>query len=866
MFKNFQLKNGMNVVLVESHKSPVVSVQMWVRTGSADEQKGEEGISHFIEHLVFKGTEKYKVGEIASKVESSGGELNAYTSFDQTVFYVTISSHYVETAMDVISQMMGHPIFDKTEVDNEREVVLEEIKRTQDNPHRQASRMLFSTVYKKHPYRLPVIGYEKVVKNVSVKKLKEYFNARYVPSNMTLVIAGDVKAKDIKAKIKSYFEGFEDHKLKKIKRIKEPKQEAKRIKVETTKFKENLFYISWPVPSVKHKDTAALDVLALVLGQGDSSRLLKKLRIEKPLVNYIGASTYTPKDQGFFTISASLNPENFELSLELILEELKQALTTAPMLHELEKAVINMESDEFYGLETVEGLARKVGTFDFLFDDYLYSKEFLKQIRELTTKDILSIARKYLKPETMTFTYMTTGEKEQAKKIIQKWTQSYKKVYENSKAEKVIAEKVKPLSWGKTLSSKKEVDIKKIKLDSGAQLLVKPSFETPVINLRMATLGGLRYEPESKSGITELASRVWSNQTKKLSEVDLYQKLDHLASSFSSFGGRNTMGLNLNTLTAFFKPTLEIFFDVLNDPHITEELVEREKIIMKEKISRKDDNPTQLAMHKTMQCLYGTHPYSREMSGTEESLASITKDDVTKFLQSLLPKQALNFSLVGQVDVDKCVRTLNQNMKNLKGFKKPSLDLKVPKLEKSIYNYIESQKEQSHIILAYPGLKFNDPKVNTLQMIQSILAGQGGRLFLELRDKKSLAYSVSPLRMEGIERGYFGTYIGCSPEKGKTALKMMRDELDKLQQTLVGDDELERAKRYLIGRHDIDLQKNSSVAATILFDDLYGLKYDSYLKYSDEIQSITAEEVMALAKEIFTQNEVVTCIGSVGVM
>lgn len=852
----------MNVVLVESHKSPVVSVQMWVRTGSADEQKGEEGISHFIEHLVFKGTEKYNVGEIASKVESSGGELNAYTSFDQTVFYVTISSHYVETAMDVVSQMMGHPIFDPTEVDNEREVVLEEIKRTQDNPHRQASRMLFSTVYKKHPYGLPVIGFDKVIKKVSVEKLKEYFNARYVPTNMTLVIAGDVSAKDIKPKIKSYFENFEDHKLRKIKRIKEPKQEKKRIKVEKTDFKENLFYISWPVPSVRHKDIPALDVLSLILGQGDSSRLLKKLRIEQPLVNYIGASTYTPKDPGFFTISASLNHENLEKSLEILLDELEHVLNSAPDLEELEKSVINMESDEFYGLETVEGLARKVGTFDFLFDDYSYFKEFLKQIRELTTKDILRVARKYLKPETMTFTYMTTGDKEQAQKTIQKWTIKYKKVYESSKAPRVEPEKVKKLKWGKTLSSKKEAPIENIKLNGGAKLLVKPSFETPVINLRMATFGGLRYEPESKSGITELASRVWANQTKSLTEVELYQKLDHLASSFSAFGGRNTVGLNLNTLTAFFDPTLDIFFDVLKDPHISEDIVEREKIIMKEKLSRKDDNPTMQAMQATMKSLYGEHPYSRELGGTEESLASITTKDVKEYIQSLIPKNDLNFALVGQVDVDKCVEKLNYNLKGLKDFKKPDQKHIVPPLTKNVYNYMESKKEQSHIILAYPGLVFDDKRVNTLQMIQSILAGQGGRLFIELRDKKSLAYSVAPLRMEGIEKGYFGTYIGCSPEKGKLALQMMRDELKKLQDTLVGPEELDRAKRYLIGRHDIDLQKNSSVAATILFDDLYGLKHDAYLKYSDEIQSITAEEVMKLAQDIFSQNHVVTCVGS----
>jgi zinc protease len=139
----FQLKNGLKVILTESHKSPVVSAQMWVRTGSADEKKKEEGISHFIEHLVFKGTRKFKVGEIASMIEGAGGELNAYTSFDQTVFYVTLSKQFTDTGLLAISEMMGFPIFDPKEIDNEREVVIEEIKRGKDSLGHRASEALF---------------------------------------------------------------------------------------------------------------------------------------------------------------------------------------------------------------------------------------------------------------------------------------------------------------------------------------------------------------------------------------------------------------------------------------------------------------------------------------------------------------------------------------------------------------------------------------------------------------------------------------------------------------------------------------------------------------------------------------------------
>ena len=313
--KKLKLKNGLSVLLIEDHKAPVVSVQMWVNTGSADEKKGEEGISHFIEHLVFKGTEKFGVGQIASLVEASGGELNAYTSFDQTVFYVTISKQFADVGLDVISEMMGFPKFDSAEIDNEREVVLEEIKRSNDSPGRQVSRLLFSSVYKNHPYGIPVIGYDKIIKKVSRKTLTSYYTSRYVPDNMLLVIAGDFQSKDMKAKIESYFGRFEKFKLRKVARKKEPKQAQARVGVIKGAVEETHFHLAWRIPGATHKDVAALDVLALIFGQGESSRLSQKLRMEAPLMNSIGASTFTPKDNGIWTISGTMNLDNLEESL-----------------------------------------------------------------------------------------------------------------------------------------------------------------------------------------------------------------------------------------------------------------------------------------------------------------------------------------------------------------------------------------------------------------------------------------------------------------------------------------------------------------------------------------------------------------------
>ena len=361
MFKKYQLKNGMRVLLAESHKSPVVSIQMWVRTGSADEKEGEEGISHFIEHLVFKGSRHFKVGEMAASVEAAGGEINAYTSFDQTVFYVTLSKEFEDAGLKVISEMMGFPSFEAHEIDNEREVVIEEIKRSQDSLPRQASRLLFSSMYPGHPYGLPVIGFTENVQKFTRDEILGYFNARYNPGNMTLVAVGDFKSAEMKKKVEKFFGEFAARKLRKTQRPK-VKRRAKPLRVvQRSTFEEAMCHIAWQAPDASHKDVAALEVLALIFGQGESSRLYQKLRLETACVHSIGASVFTAKNSGFVAISASLNPENLDKTLEKILEELQVLLIAPPTQDEFQKAVTNLKSEQFYSMETVDGLARNMG-------------------------------------------------------------------------------------------------------------------------------------------------------------------------------------------------------------------------------------------------------------------------------------------------------------------------------------------------------------------------------------------------------------------------------------------------------------------------------------------------------------------------
>jgi zinc protease len=863
MFKKYQLKNGLKVLLVESHKSPVLSIQMWVRTGSADEKKGEEGISHFIEHLVFKGTRKYKVGEVAASIEAAGGELNAYTSFDQTVFHVTISKEFQNVGLDVIAELMGFPHFDAREIDNEREVVIEEIKRSNDSPHRQASRLLFETVYRKHPYGIPVIGFAENINKVSRKTLIDYFQERYTPKNMTLVIAGDFKGPEMRKQINSLFGQFKANKLRVVKRNRHVPAKKTSLVIRTAPFNETIVHIAFPIPKTGHKDIAALEVFALMFGQGDSSRLSQRLRMRDHVVNFAGSSVFAARDPGFFALSMSLNEKDLEKALNGLLEEFHRALTEPFSNEEMLKARTNIASEQYYSLETVDGLARNFGHYEDLFGDPSYFQKFMKQVQSLTAEEVMKTARKYLTAKNFSLVVMTPAEKDSTEKILKAWLK---------KLDKFVKAKPMPLSKKKGKSAKKvswvfkkppmaRAGVEKWNLDHGVTVIARPNFETPVINMRCASLGGSRLEDSATQGATELLSRVWTAGAGELSEIEMSHRIDEMAASLSAFGGRNSEGLGMSCLRPFTNDMLDIFFDTLLRPKFEETAITREKKSMLEHVKLRQDNPAQICVLHFMKAMFGDHPYGRDPYGDEKAIERLNREAVQAMYDR---RKGLTIVASGAFDSKELRDQISEALGGLNPGKGESklFDIQYPREDAKLY--FESKKEQSHLIHGYPGLNLKDPERFTLQVLQAILAGQGGRLFIELRDKASLAYSVSPMRMEGLEGGYFGAYIGCSPEKSATALRMMREEFTKLVEVSIPQDELVRAQRYLIGKHDIELQKNSSITSSILFDHIYGIDFLDTYKYGDHIRAVTGEKIQELAKKIFSQKSVTCLVGPKG--
>ncbi|MDI7261078.1 MAG: pitrilysin family protein, partial [Thermodesulfobacteriota bacterium] len=252
-FHQFILDNGLKVLLEENRTSPVVALQVWVKTGSADERDEEAGMCHFIEHMIFKGTEKRKVGEMAKEIESLGGSINAYTSYDQTVYHITIASRYADIALDILADAVQHSVFDPAELEKEREVILEEIRMGEDDPSRKLFRQTMSIAFQRHPYGRPIIGYEKTIKAMTRDKMLSFFRRWYTPDRIFFVAAGDFDLQEMERKARALFKEFKRPSGGLPERLKEPEQKETRSKLTFGNFKETYLQMAVPISSVTHE-------------------------------------------------------------------------------------------------------------------------------------------------------------------------------------------------------------------------------------------------------------------------------------------------------------------------------------------------------------------------------------------------------------------------------------------------------------------------------------------------------------------------------------------------------------------------------------------------------------------------------------
>lgn len=839
----YQLPNGLTVVLQENHAARVVAFQAWVAVGSADEPPEVAGIAHVFEHMLFKGTARRGVGQIAHEVEAAGGEINAWTSFDQTVYHLVLASRFFDTGLDILADALQNSSFDPKELEKELKVVLEEVKQGEDNPSRVATQALFGTAYARHPYRRPVIGYTKTVKAFTRERLLDFFQRWYVANNVTLVVVGDFEVARARAAIAEAFGKMPSRPLARPDR-REPAQKAARAKIVTQDVRETQLGIAFHIPGIHHDDTAALDLLAIILGQGDSSRLNLSVKRGAQLVTECYAYAYTPRDPGLLVAGATLPPGDLDAALGAIAGELFRLRHEEVSDVELQKAKAIIESDAVYQKETVQGQARKLGFFATVGGGLDWEAEYNRQVRAVTPATLMAVAQKYLGVENATVAALVPD----------------KRAGDLGKAEARLSAQLEAASveaearWAPpSAAPARDEEVVRVKLSSGARLLVKRDPSVALVAMRAVWMGGLRYEDARTNGVNNLLAALVTRGTRTRSGDEIAHEVEAMAGSIGGFSGRNSFGLRAELLARHWERGLEILADCVLAPAFSDEELEKERRQALEEIRTQSDNISSEAFRLFQQTLYKKHPYRLDVLGTAESVAALSRRRLAEYYKRYMAPSQMTLAIVGDVDPQAVVAKARA-LFGARGAAAPApdapdapWDAAHPVAAQQVFKF--QNKQQAHLVYGFPGTTITHPDRFALEVLATILSGQGGRLFVELRDKRGLAYRVSAFSVEGVDPGYFAVYIATSPENLDVARSGIEDELGKIVATPVPKAELERAKRYLVGAHEISLQRRAALASTLAFHEAYGVGWDEYRRYAPGILAVSAADVQRVAQK-----------------
>lgn len=854
MAQRYTLPNGLTVVFDEQHTARVAAFQVWVKAGSADERPDQAGLAHLHEHMLFKGTARRGPGEIAHDVEAHGGEINAWTSFDQTVYHIVIASQFARMGLDILGDAIRASAFDADELAREIEVVCEEIKRSQDTPARRASRDLFSTAYQEHPYRLPVIGTAESVRGFTRDKVLEFYRRHYTPKNLVLSAAGDFTEAELRRWVDDIFGGDWGRPYEgAVGRAREPESTRRRILLRPDEVKEAYLNLAFPIPQADHPDVPALDALAMLAGQGEASRLVLEVKRKRGLVNDIHSYAYTPKDPGLFTASLTLPPDKLPQALEETVRVLSALRTSGVPADELATVKALIEAEAIYQRETVQGLARKMGHYQSSMGDLEAEARYYEAISRLTPERIREVAERYLRFDRAIVTGLlppgTAFGAEQTEELLERVPREAPGTPPERRAPKATA--AEPLSKIVRNTPASPGRVVEERLPSGARVLVREEPAVPLFAIRAAFPGGLRYETAETNGLTTLLGRCLTRGTPSHDAEEISHLIDNLAGSLTGQGGRNSVGLRGEFLSRHFQPAFRLFADCLLNPSFPEAEVARERTLLLQDILTREDKPSGVAFDLFGRTLFRSHPYRLSTLGETSSVEKLGPDALRAYHAAHMDPSQLVLSVVGDVKVDEVLALAHEAFGQSRGRAAPPPEVRPepppesPRSDKRVL-----ARAQAHLVLGFQGVRVNDGRRHALEVLSTLLSGQGGRLFVELRDKRSMAYSVSSFSIEGVDPGYFAVYMGTSPEKLEAALAGIRAELARVRDEPIPEAELSRAKQHLIGTHEIGLQRNGSRAALLALDACYGLGQENFLHYAERVAAVTAEDVRAVARQL----------------
>jgi len=831
--KSTVLSNGMRVFFRRTLPSGLVSVRTWVQTGSIHEGVFlGGGLSHFLEHMVFKGTEKFSAEEISRQIQAVGGELNAYTTFSRTVFYANVPAESAETAFDVLSQMTLFPRLDPDDAALEKNVILREIDMGLDDPDSRLADATFAEAFRVHPYRVPVIGNRDVFSQMGVEELRSYIKNRYTPENIAVVVAGDIEASRVFELSEKYFSCVPTRPTPPVFVPAEPPQTAPReltLHGDVNVLRGNML---WKIPWATHADEPALSVLASILGKGDSSLLWQELHEKRGLVHSLDVSAWMPNDVGLFLISYDAELGKREESEEALMSETEKIARAGVEPALLKKVARQATVGIVNSLSTATAAAGRLGVECVERREPASAKIFLEKINALTPDDIRRVAEKYLRTETRTTS-----------------------AFERTPTPKKSVKKSTASATGTTRFPR----FHEFQLECGIRVLTQSVQGLPKVYLRATMLGGGAFETEKTKGATALLSTLLTLDAGNNSAKEIAEKIESVGGVFGETSGNNLMSLVAETLSGDENIACEILADALSEPHFSEENFRRERDTQLAALRSGFDEIEEFAELALCKEFFGKHALGTHSFGTEKSLPALELSNIIALHKKLVVPENIVIAASGEFDEKELISTLEENFSrerfSQKSAKKnfhSAFEKFVPAPARKKEILPPSPAEQAIVQLAFPDVGICDEKFFVGTLVKELLSGISSRLFLEVREKRGLAYFVGARRTTSPVAGMFYLRAGTEKQKTGSVLAEMRLELERLRSGKISKEELDGAKTRIFVAKRTARQRASSRCKDAICDAFFKTHFADDEKFEARIRAITADDIAKFSTEILS--------------
>lgn len=819
------LPNGLTLILDPDTTAPVVSAQIWVETGSMheDDHLGA-GISHFLEHMVFKGTRDFDADKLADTVQAAGGHWNAYTSFDRTVYYIDGPAASLAVFLKTLTNLVFFPNLPESEFEKEKDVIRREIDMGLDDPDNVASRLLFSTVFGLDPRRHPVIGHRHLFDAIRHQDLIAYHRRRYTSDRCFVVISGDIlpdEARQIVADLTAAcLPGCGREPLVAM----DPPQIGPRRARETFAIPTSRISLAWKAPALDHPDAPAFDVLAGILGRGRSSRLHRCLREEQELALEISAFSWTgPGREGLIAASADAEPAKRDALIEAILAEVA-AVVGSEIDDDLAKAKRQIATSQFRSLTTASGRASDLASNWHEARDLDFTRRYLAAIQAVTASDIYRVAAT-LTEDRFSLTILDPLDA--------------------------------PASTRSTKTARVQEGLQVHTLANGLTLALIPDHRVPLVHFQAAVRGGLPSEAPETNGLNQLLASTLTKGTATRSAQELAITLESLGASISANTGNNALLIQAAGLAPDLATIADVFAEVILSPSLPCDAIGREKASQLASLEEALQDPLHNGFRALRQAVFSGRGYGLDSLGTPESLKALDRDALSTHHARHFNTANVTLAIAGDFDPVKALDLMVAKFSAMPAgtpWTAPS-----SQLASGGHHWCHLPKKQAVLTIGFAGTTINGADRHALAMIQEYASDMAGPLFTRIREELGLCYQVGATQFLGYDAGLFTFYLATAPEQVDLARRELLAEIEKIAAVGIPDEAFDRVRSTILSGLAIQQQSPSSTARQVALDLLFGHPADQYRLLPAAYLALSTAQVQETAARIFgSQPTIVT--------